>query len=203
MTNRRYPHRGAQAERSSPEIARPWRHLDRRRSRCNHPRASDPCNVGARWIESLSDFREDDQMNPSDEFRKFAGECRAMAKSHGPRRAKRHGTSWQRDGFGAPNSMKSIRRRQRVTGSQDIEGPSIAGPSATRLPEPSRYPTAPKSRRWGGVEDRGPRQILAFATSPWAAAFPWGLRRPAARTLFPLTAPLDCGRPFLHNADPS
>jgi hypothetical protein len=109
-------------------------------------------------------------MNPSDEFRKFACECRAMAKFA---RSPESEATWDllAARIGAPNSMKSIRRRQRVTGSQgDIEGPSIAGPSATRLPEPSRYPTATKSRRWGGVEDRGPRQILAFTTSPWPVA---------------------------------
>jgi hypothetical protein len=48
--------------------------------------------------------------------------------SRAPQRAKLHGAAWQRDGFGAPNSMNSTRRRQRLTGQQsDIEDPFVAG----------------------------------------------------------------------------
>jgi hypothetical protein len=74
-------------------------------------------------------------MNPSEEFRKFAGECRTMAKLARSQRVKRHGAAWPRDGFGALSSTNSTRRRQCLTGQQsDIEGPSVAGLTAMMTP---------------------------------------------------------------------
>src|SRR5580698_643276 len=78
-------------------------------------------------------------MDPSENSESLPVNAGLWPNSRAPQRAKLHGDAWQRDGFGALNSMNSTRRRQRLTGQQsDIEGPSVAGLSAMRPPGTTR-----------------------------------------------------------------
>ena len=120
-------------------------------------------------------------MDASEQFRKFAGECRAMAKLARSPDSKatwdRLATRWVRC-----LNLMTMRRRQRVRGWQSVvEGPSIAG--GTRLPEPAEL--------LGGLPGQGPFQesVNPCSRARCSKSSKTGARKPRTADLSSKDAP--------------